>query len=267
MTATAKKQSTPGLSTHEVMRRLRKHYSGTGYAVLQEVADGTGSHHSRWADALTMSLWPSRGLELMGFEVKVSRSDWIKERDDPSKADAVCKYCDRWYVVAGDASIVREGELPKTWGLIVPDGDGLKIAKQAPELSPVTLDRPFVAAIMRRCAEQSLDAKALKAIEDAAYDRGVKVATESVKTSLKRDDSVQQAVIDKLTNRIKEFQDRTGLSLDRYWNDFDDVKEIIRRHDAGIQAEKRMVALRAVASEVLRITEPHVEAAEQGVRE
>ena len=54
-------------------------------------------------DAVIMSLWPSRGLELHGVEIKVSRADWKREAADPAKAEAIAAYCD-----AGElASVIR----------------------------------------------------------------------------------------------------------------------------------------------------------------
>lgn len=159
---------TPSLTTAEMMIRLKARYADFGYAVLTEVADGTGSSCSRWADALVMSLWPSRGLELHGFEVKVSRGDWKKELADPKKAEAICKYCDRWWIVAGSKDIVPVDELPKTWGLLAAHGNGLKVMKPAPELSPIPFDRKFIASVFRRADEQAVDAAVLKiAIEKA----------------------------------------------------------------------------------------------------
>lgn len=258
MATTAKKQPSQSLATHEVMRRLRARFSDTGYAVLAEVADGTGHKQSRWADALTMSLWPSRGLELIGFEIKVSRSDWVKELNSPGKAEAVCKYCDKWFVVVGNADIIKAGELPSTWGLMVPDGDGLKIAKQAPELSPVPLDRAFVAAIMRRCAEQSVDAKAIKAIEDETRRRTYDECRASFDREQARTANTFKQTSDRLAEKIRKFSEQTGISLDSYWNDFADVGEAVRRHKAGIDATEFIERARGAAAQILHVTEPFV---------
>jgi hypothetical protein len=60
-----------------------------------------------------MSLWPSRGIELHGIEIKVSRNDWLKELGDPAKADEIARFCDRWWVAAGDESIHQWDSLEK----------------------------------------------------------------------------------------------------------------------------------------------------------
>lgn len=54
-----------------------------------------------------------------GFEVKVSRSDWLRElRTGGLKSEAWRSVCHYWWVVA-PPGVVREGELPDGWGLLV----------------------------------------------------------------------------------------------------------------------------------------------------
>lgn len=65
--------------TAELEVLLRERYQGRDWAFLLQVPDGTGMAKSRTADALAMGLWPSKGLNLHGFEVKASRSDWLAE--------------------------------------------------------------------------------------------------------------------------------------------------------------------------------------------
>src|SRR3990167_2764101 len=109
------------MTTAEVMFALSKKYDHESYAFLPEVRNSTGfSGAVRTADAIVMGLWPSRGIELEGFEIKTSRQDWMNEIKQPDKSDAIAKYCDRWWLVIGDEKIVKDGELPATWGLMVP---------------------------------------------------------------------------------------------------------------------------------------------------
>jgi hypothetical protein len=127
------------------------------------VRNSTGYGGDRTCDAIAMSLWQSRGLELHGFEIKCSRGDWLSEMRRPDKADKMFKYFDRWWLAVSDASVVNDYELPPTWGLIVMD----KIKVQAPILTPEPLDRKFLAAIMRRVYETSPESAL-----DAAFARG-----------------------------------------------------------------------------------------------
>lgn len=138
----------------DVYAALCRRFSPPAWAMFAGVSNGTGGRARRWADAVGMSVWPSRGLEIVGFEIKVSRRDWLRELKNPKKADEVGRYCDRWWIVAGGKSIVEPGELPPAWGLLVPHGDTLKIVVDAKKLEPKALDRSFVAAILRRAAER-----------------------------------------------------------------------------------------------------------------
>lgn len=121
--------------TYHVLALLQKKFGPPEHCFLSEVRNSTGHARTpRTADALAFSLWPSRGLELHGFEIKVSRGDWLRELKNPAKADAIATYCDRWWIVAGDDKVVvsPEEELPKTWGLLVASDKGLKTVKAAP---------------------------------------------------------------------------------------------------------------------------------------
>lgn len=95
----------------------------------------------RTVDALAIDLWPSSGHLIHGFEVKVSRSDWLHELADPTKADAFKRYVHHWWLVVPDAKIVRD-DLPAGWGLLVASGTALRVKRRAPKCpnpEPMTL--------------------------------------------------------------------------------------------------------------------------------
>jgi hypothetical protein len=148
----AKKQ--PEWTAAGVMSVLGKTlWTEPAHKVLHEVRNATGyGVVTRSADALVVSLWPSRGVWFGGVEVKVSRSDWQSELKKPEKSAAIQRFCDYWWV-ATPAGIVREGELPETWGLVEVSGSKHTIIKQAPKLTPEPLTTAFVAAVLRNQAE------------------------------------------------------------------------------------------------------------------
>lgn len=94
--------------------------NGPRYVVAEHVRSGTGFDAKRTADALVIDCWPSQGLEVTGLEVKCSRSDWLVELKDPTKAEEFKRYCDRWWLVIADPDMVKPGELPEGWGMMVP---------------------------------------------------------------------------------------------------------------------------------------------------
>lgn len=69
--------------------------------------------------------------EIIGHEVKVSRSDWLAELRNPDKSETWRKHCNRWFLVVPDASIVKN-DLPEGWGLMVLGTSGeLRVRKQS----------------------------------------------------------------------------------------------------------------------------------------
>jgi hypothetical protein len=169
-----------------VFGALRSRFPAPEFAYFEEVRNSTGfARVVRTADAIAMGLWPSRGLELHGIEVKVSRSDWLREKEDPAKAEEIQKFCDRWWLAVSDPTIVQDGELPPTWGLLVPRGRRLVAAVEAPKLTPQPVDRSFLAALMRRLHGASPSEKAIaeavsraRAEEQREFERREKVAEE-----------------------------------------------------------------------------------------
>lgn len=92
-------------------------------------------------------------LALHGHEVKVTRSDWLSELRDPSKADAIKRYMHHWWLVVPDAAIVKPGELPESWGLLVPGSNGkLRVKVSAPRLTPIEPPLAFVLSLMASAA-------------------------------------------------------------------------------------------------------------------
>ena len=90
-----------------VFRLLDKRYPAESHALFRQVADSTGYGQKRYADAVAFGLWPSRGLEIEGLEIKVSRQDWLNELKNHAKSADIQAYCHRWWIVAGDRSIVK----------------------------------------------------------------------------------------------------------------------------------------------------------------
>lgn len=153
------KTKKPPLTEAQLFARLKKRYAPPEYAIFPNVQNSTGyTRQRREADAIAMGLWPSRGMEVMGFEIKSYRNDWLSELRKVTKSAAIQKYCHRWWIVVADKDIVKldAGELPPTWGLMVPRGNNqLVTLVEAPLLEPEPLDRGFVAAVLRRAQEAS----------------------------------------------------------------------------------------------------------------
>jgi hypothetical protein len=211
MSAQAQKAAAP-----VSMRTLiEQRFSAPGYAVLHEVRNATGySGVTRTADALVMSLWPSRGLELMGIEIKVTRGDWLRELADPAKAEAIQRYCDRWWLCVSDEGIVAPGELPATWGLLTYRRGRLEAKVEAPKLTAQPMDRKFLAGILRNVAvgyvpSSELDRLVEKRAQEAAARE--REAAASVQRSL-------QHQIDDLNAAARAFREASGVDAFDRWH-------------------------------------------------
>lgn len=122
----------------------------------EHVASSLGYQPKRVADFIAADKcpgWPyGSALALHGHEVKVSRSDWLTELRDPLKAEAFKPYMHYWWLVVPDSSIVKPGELPEGWGLMVKSGNKLRAKVQAPRLSPDPLPLDLAISMMAAAA-------------------------------------------------------------------------------------------------------------------
>lgn len=231
-------------SSSQVVAALRLKYPAPEYALFCEVADSTGGPASRSIDVLVQSLWPSRGLDLVACEIKVSRSDWLRERKNPEKAEMIAQYCDRFYVVVGTAGIVKPEELPPNWGLMQPRGNSLVIAKEAVKLEPLPMSRRFLAAILRRAAEsgrsgiaeeiRQAKSEAVKEYK-AKQERAVVVKTGHLGVSRV---TTIEAQHEELKRVIERFENASGVSINQ-WHGATKIGQAVKLVLSGqLQQEK-----------------------------
>jgi hypothetical protein len=138
----------------QILDALHKRYSqvhgnGPRYAVAEHVRSHAGAYARRTADFVAMDLWASRGMNLHGHEVKVSRSDWLAELKHPEKAGEFIPYMNCWWVVVADSAIVRPGELPDDWGLLAMAGGQLRQVVRAPRRQALLLPPTRLAGLLR----------------------------------------------------------------------------------------------------------------------
>lgn len=197
------------ITAEDLRAALALRCQSPAWALFDQVSDRTGGG-SRYADAVAMSLWPSRGLEVHGFEIKVSRGDWLRELKDPKKSIAIQRYCDRWWIVA-PPDIVQDGELPATWGLLVLRGKQLRCEKEAPTLKAQPLDRDFIAALLRRAAEGI--ERGRKQARREGFEEGCVKGPEEHRQRLEAVQKELQA----LQQSLELFEQTSGIQINR-WN-------------------------------------------------
>ena len=134
------------------MLRIRygqRHGNGQRYAVAEHVKSAGAFDQHRTADMIVMDLWKTGGYSLHGHEVKVSRSDWLREKRDPEKAAEFVRFVNYWWIVVPDRRLVRDEEIPHGWGLLVLRGQALEAAVKAVRHDALAMPPSRLAALLR----------------------------------------------------------------------------------------------------------------------
>lgn len=216
----------------ELRTMMKLRYPAPEYALFEEVYAGIGG--TRRTDMVAMGLFPSRGLLLHGFELKVSRNDWLTELKNHAKAEEMYVYCDHWWLVVGDRNIVKDGELPPTWGLIAPRGETLATVVKAPRLKPVPLDRELFAALSRR-AHEAIVGGIRTAVEAETKDLNEQL----IKTERELRDA-QRQIGTRLHDQVKEFEAAAGFKITEGWHGPANVGAVVKALlEHGVDHERR----------------------------
>lgn len=111
--------SDPGITitAADIVNRLHTRYPEPKWECGAEVGDSTGFGKRRALDFLALNTWPSAGFHSVGVEVKVARSDWLRELGAPEKrAEFELSLQEFW--VAVPPGVVKVEELPTGMGLL-----------------------------------------------------------------------------------------------------------------------------------------------------
>lgn len=199
-------------------RHAPKERGGNGpeWAFVEHVRNAAGFNANRTIDAMALGLWPSRGMELQGYEVKVSRADFRREIADPAKMDAFAHVLDRFWIVA-PKGIVPANELPSTWGLLEVADDGVSIRQKvaAPLLteSRAPIPRTMLVPLMRAAGAV---VKSRPEDMQAEYTRGFtdgKVSTIRAGKDWQRMYEEQNERLNELRDAVREIDTALGTSL------------------------------------------------------
>jgi hypothetical protein len=208
------------LAAHDLFLRLQGTFSAPAYITLEEVRDATGFDGQRTADAMAISLYRSRGKALWGFEMKVSRNDWLKELKQPEKAESIMRYCNYWALVIPDKSIVKDGELPPTWGMYIAQKNRLKCVVPPPKLDPIPMSMTMLTALVYAVSQRQskADIAALQKAHDEGYDSG--------KKSTHHQD--YEKYYKELREKIDAFEKASGLSIQYGWEKPEKLGKAVR---------------------------------------
>lgn len=250
MARPAKDPQEKPLNSQDMLRLLEKRYpKAQGFVFLSEVGDSTGSSVNRHADAVVMQTWPSRGIALEGFEIKVSRSDLVRELENPRKADGVGKYCSTWWLVLSKTSLMDGLVIPATWGILVAaKRERLevvrlpKVVKKPKEWTPA-----FIAALVRNASEgNGVDAARREAREEG-FREGQQYSERLQASTAER--------LEHLEAKVKAFDDGFGRGFGMQHAGSDRAREFGRHARAWMNLSgEKIDAIKRLADEIATVS-------------
>ena len=236
----------------------QKYQKESSSILLEEVANGTGGNIHRYADMVALSLWPSLGYELDGFEIKVSRSDMVTELQDVHKWEAVGKFCHRWWLVVGEEGIVKLEEIPPMWGVMCPSksGESLRIKRPASKLTPEAPSMAFIASMVRKA--HGLSKFELQQKYDEGYKSGK--ATADYREEAKRE-------LNNLKNSLAQFEKASGIKIDEYNGQYrgQDIARWLDRKYQYEGLEHKAKQIKDTADGLIRIADILMEDCKAGI--
>jgi hypothetical protein len=131
--------------TSMIVRYLRNRYRLPNYALFFEVVEKISVDSERRADAIAVNL--NDGTTI-GFEIKASRSDWLRELKQPEKAECFAKQVNEFYIVA-PYEVLQFDEIPENYGWLMPGST--KVQKKAVRRD-VTVSMDLMTVLLRSAA-------------------------------------------------------------------------------------------------------------------
>jgi hypothetical protein len=218
------------LSTPALENLLRTRYPRDRYALFFNVPDAVGLDANRRIDAVAFGMWRSAGRRIEGFELKISRGDWLREVKDVAKADPFLEVCDFFWLVTADSSIAKAEEIPACWGWLAATKTGLRVQRPASRLPGCgeAVPRRFVLGVLRKMQDDLIKSPEVAThIEErikevtSRRDRDVEYATSRI-----------QRDFDELKKRVDTFEQQSGISLES-WRMRDAGKIVRQLHELG----------------------------------
>lgn len=241
------------MTADALLGRLRRHYIEPsrrlpGGIFVPEVGMNGGYGAGRRCDAVYVGFTTTSGRQLIGHEIKVSRSDWVAELGRKTgKADTWADQCHQWWLVVSDPSIVRDGELPEGWGLMSPGRSVTRMAIHRPAVPKADHDPSWETVRSVFARYDTLRAEALNAGDKAA------LAAATVKANAEADAALARRIaalpdVSELQQRLAVLQEVLGAPID--WNSADKPP---RPGAIGLQSLGEIAALVSAHGSVARV--------------
>lgn len=157
------------ITTEDVIDAIyMRHNPREGWVVVDEVKVSTGigfgvskyfdvQNHDldQRIDVFAINTWPSRGFLRVAYEVKVSRSDFLKEMADSNKRKTAMNLSNEFYFAA-PSGVIGNSDLPKECGLIEMDEYGIARKTKAAQYREIgsEIPLPFVCSLLKNASNQ-----------------------------------------------------------------------------------------------------------------
>lgn len=197
------------ITAKDIRKALIATYREPEWYLGFEVGNSTGADCRRHADAVAINAYPSRGYEVRGFEIKVSRSDLQSELDNGVKAEMVAQHCNYWYLVV-PKGLTENMMIPAPWG-IIEYNDGKLRTKKKPTYRETTPDMGFMMAFLR--GWQRRQATEIANERKMLQEKERQMLSSEVRWRLKR--------YEELKERVAKFKEATGISLEYGFSSWD----------------------------------------------
>ena len=230
------------LTTAGLQALLAERYPDDRWALFFNVPDSVGVAQNRRADAIAAGLWKTVGHDLHGFELKISRGDWLRELSKVHKADPFLARCDYWWLVTADTSIAKLEELPACWGWLAATRGGLRVQRPAARLPQPAdkIDRLFALGLFRKLKQEQGKEQPKLPLTQAAVDAYEERVAHEVRLQVR----AQVNGYEQLKARVSAFEQRSGIALDswRAGRMGDVVRQIMALdHDGGLQGLEKLL--------------------------
>lgn len=183
------------MKSEDVVKLLKERYAfDKGYVTLAECSPPGGQ---RRYDALAVSVWASHGYSVDGFEIKVARSDFLAEINNPAKSAPLHRWCNRWWMVC-PLDVGRPEECPPEWGFLAVQADGksLRQVRRPKSVEPQERgDAWWATLLLRQGTRDRFTTSELRDAESKGWSEGHARGAES---------SANEVV--RLTERLKDAQ-------------------------------------------------------------
>jgi hypothetical protein len=136
-----------------ILEKLHERYPRPAWASFVELRDAAGYEAFRTLDFWAMHTWPSKGFLRVAVEIKVTRSDFLRELNEPGKRAGFEAISHEFYFAA-PTGLIKPAELPEGVGLLEATAKTLRAKMRAKQRQPADPDVSFVAVLLKAAAAE-----------------------------------------------------------------------------------------------------------------